>query len=73
MSGTTGRLPSAQSRIEERHVQRNRGCKLRNGNVQMNGSTKPSGTPFQPVTRYRSFKMFVAAGSIRFDAGTFIG
>jgi hypothetical protein len=67
MPGATGRLPSDRSRIEEKHGQRSREYKLRNGNVQMNDSTKPSDTPFRPVTRYRSFKMFVAASSMRLE------
>ena len=73
MSGATGQLLSVRSRIKEKLVQRNRGCKIRNGNLQTNDSTKPSDTPSRPVTRYRLLKMFAVVSCIGFDAGTFIG
>ena len=72
MSGATGQS-SSLLRIEEKLVQRNRACKVRNGNLQMNDSTKPSDRPSLPATRYRSFKMFAVNSGIGFDAGTFIG
>lgn len=61
MSGATGQVSSAQSRIKSKHVQRNRECKVRTVTLEMNVSTKPSDKPSLPVTRYRSFKMFAAA------------
>jgi hypothetical protein len=73
MSGATGQLLSVQSRIREELVQQSRGCKVQNGNLQTNDSTKPSDTLSRPVTRYRLLKMFAVASCIRFDAGTFIG
>lgn len=66
MSGVTGQLPSVQSRIKEKHVRRNRGYKVRNGNVQMNDSTKPSDTPSRPVTRYLLFKLLAATDCLTF-------
>src|SRR5882757_1422335 len=59
-AGVTSRLLSVR-RIKEKHAQRNRGCKIRSGNLQMNGSTKPSDTPSLPATRYRLLKMFAEA------------
>ena len=73
MPGATGLLLSAQSRIKEKPVQRKRGCKVRNGNLRTNDSTKPSDTPSRPVTRHRLLKIFAAADWIRFGVGTFIG
>jgi hypothetical protein len=73
MSGATGRSLSVELRIKEKLVQRNRECKVRNGNLQMNDSTKPSDKPSLPVTRYRLFKMFAVTSCIRFDGGIFIG
>jgi hypothetical protein len=67
MSGATAQLLSVQSRIREQPVQRNRGCRLRNGNSQMNVSTKPSNKPSLPVMRYRSFKMVVVASYIKHE------
>ena len=64
MSGATGRSPSVQSRIEETHVRRSQETKVRNGDVQMNDSTKPSGTHSRPVTRYRLFKPLAATDYI---------
>jgi hypothetical protein len=61
MSGATGQLSSVRSRIKEKHVQRNRERKVRNGTLQMNDSTKPSDKPSLPVMRYRSFKMLAVA------------
>ena len=65
MSGATSQLLSVESRVRKYLVQRNRECKVRNGNLQMNVSTKPSDTPSQPVTRYRLLKMFAVADCVR--------
>jgi hypothetical protein len=43
------------------------------GNLQINDSTKPSGIPSRPVTRYRSFKMSAAASCTNVDTETFTG
>ena len=64
MPEATGRLPSVQSGIEGKHGQPNREYKLRNGNLRMNDSTKPSDTHFRPVTRYRLFKLLAATDCI---------
>ena len=73
MSGATAQLLGVSSRIREKLVQRNRARRVRNGNLQMNVSTKPSDKPSLPVMRYRLFKVVVVASCIRSDAGPFIG
>jgi hypothetical protein len=73
MSGVTGQLLSIQSGIKEKLVQQNRECKVRNGNLRTNDSTKPSDRPSLPVTHSQLFKTFAVASCTRFNAGTLIG
>jgi hypothetical protein len=70
MSEATGPLLKVKLRIKKELAQRDRECNPQSGNLQMNGSTRPSDKPSLPVTRYRSFKNLAVTDCIRFEAGT---
>ena len=64
MSGTIGELLGVPQRIKAKLVQQESECGVRNGKLQTNNWTRPSGKPSPPATRHRLFKPFAAVNRI---------